>query len=119
MRGSLLLVGDDPKLLWSRRLLLESCGQVNTATSSNAEAVIVTQAFNLVLLCQTVPEGVTRKVLEMASALDPRPVIMVINGAEEHRSLGAAICHVQITDPGWLQRTVADLLQESHRSSVF
>jgi hypothetical protein len=80
------------------------------APSWDAETVFASQAYDLVVLCQTVPEHVVRTLLNMASRLHPRAVIVVIDGSEEYRRLGAEIFDAQLEDPGWLPRAAVELL---------
>jgi hypothetical protein len=60
-----------------------------------------------------VPEQVVRRLLTMAWMLVPSPVIMVIDGSEEHRRLGAVTYPAQVRDPGRLQSFVAALIKSS------
>jgi hypothetical protein len=46
----------------------------------------------------------------MAWILDPSPVIMVMDGSEEHRRLGAVTYPAQSCDPGRLHSVVAALI---------
>jgi hypothetical protein len=56
MRTSVLLVGDNPALLHSRVVLLQDLAQIKLAISGDAEAAIMVESYDLVVLCQTVPE---------------------------------------------------------------
>jgi hypothetical protein len=98
MRPSVLLVGEDSVLLHSRVELLRDLAQTRQAISIDAEASIAEQVYDVVVLCQTVPERVARKILTTAWLLVPSPVILVIDGSEEHRRLGALTYPAQVPD---------------------
>ena len=89
MRPSILLVGNDPTLSQTRIDLLRNKGNVVTVTSRDAEDALTSHLYDLVVLCQTVPEEAVRRLIDQTTALDPRPIILVINGSEEPRQLGA------------------------------
>jgi hypothetical protein len=110
MRASLLLVGDDSALLHTRVQLLKDLAQIRLAISGDAEAAIVQESYDLVVLCQTVPEQVVRRLLAMAWLLVPSPVIMVIDGSEAHRRLGAVTYPVRLCDPDRLHSVAASLI---------
>jgi hypothetical protein len=113
MRARLLLVGDDSVLLHSREELLQDLAQIRLARSSDAEASIVAGSYELVVLCQTVPEHLVRRLLKMTWMLDPSPDVMVIDGSEEHRRLGAVTYRRQLCNPSWLKSVVAALIASS------
>jgi hypothetical protein len=83
MRTRVLLLGDNPALLHSRVELLQDLAQIKLAISGDADAAIMVDSYDLVVLCQTVPEQVARRLLTMAWMLDPSPVIVVIDGSED------------------------------------
>jgi DNA-binding response OmpR family regulator len=119
MRASLLLVGDDSVLLHSLVELLQDLAQMKLAISSDAEAAIVEEPYDLVVLCQTVPEHVVRRLLTTAWMLVPSPAIMVIDGSEEHRRLGALTYSAQLPDPGRLHGAVSALLRSTNADYGF
>jgi CheY-like chemotaxis protein len=110
MRPSILLVGNDPLLLRTRRALLRGEGDVVTVMSRDAEVALISQLYDLVVLCQTVPEDTVRRLIDQTTALDPCPIILTINGAEEPRQLEAEPYDVQLTNPKWLRVAVVGLL---------
>jgi hypothetical protein len=110
MRASVLLVGDDSALLHSRVELLQDLAHIRLAFSGDAEPSIAVQSYDLVVLCQTVPEPLVRRLLTTAWMLVPSPVIMVIDGSEAHRRLGAVTYPAQSRDPGLLRSVVASLI---------
>jgi CheY-like chemotaxis protein len=110
MRPSILLVGNDPLLLQTRGALLRGEGDVVTVTSRDAEDALTSQLYDLVVLCQTVPEDTVRRLIDQTTALDPCPIILTINRAEEPRQLEAETYYVQLTNPKWLRVAVVGLL---------
>jgi hypothetical protein len=110
MEASILLVGDEYCLKRSRAQLLAGSAKVTIAGSRDAETAIASQPYNLIVLCQTVPEYRVRRVLNLASKIEPRPAIMVINGSERHRKLGAATHDVELANPAWFRTAVVQLV---------
>jgi DNA-binding response OmpR family regulator len=100
MRPSILLVGNDPTFLQTHIDLLRNQGHVVTVTSRDAEDALTSRLYDLVVLFQTVPEETVRRLIDQTKALDPRPIILVINGSEEPQPLGAEIYDVRLTRPG-------------------
>jgi CheY-like chemotaxis protein len=99
MRPSILLVGNDPTFLQTHIDLLRNKGHVVTVTSRDAEDALTSRLYDLVVLFQTVPEETVRRLIDQTKTLDPRPIILVINGSEEPQQLGAEIYDVRLTRP--------------------
>lgn len=78
-RARILSIGDDPTLLYSRRLVLEKNGYFVASLKSEA---IVDEAqlrgFDLVVLCHSVPGSAANRILEILWRLTPQtPVLLV------------------------------------------
>jgi DNA-binding response OmpR family regulator len=99
-RPSVLLVGDDPTLSQTRIDWLRNKGHVVTVTSRDAEDALRSRLYDLVVLCHTISEETVRRLIDQMTALDPRPIILLINGSEEPRQLGAETYDVRLTSPG-------------------
>ena len=78
-RARILSIGDDPILLYSRRLVLERDGYFVACLRSDA---VIEDArlldFDLVMLCHSVPEAVASHIEEVLWRLAPQiPVLLV------------------------------------------
>jgi hypothetical protein len=110
MKGRIFLVGDDPVLLRTRVYMLEDW-QTTTANTREAEAAIKTQAFDLLIIGQTVPDETAKKLIALANKLYPPAtslVICAIAGADRH--FGTAAYRVDLSNPGGFRSAVARLL---------
>lgn len=110
MRPSILLVGNDPMLFQARVDLLRGKGHVVTVTSRDAEDALTSQLYDLVVLCQTVPQETVRRLINQTIALDPCPIILAVNESDEPPQLEVETYDVQLTNPGWLRVAVVSLL---------
>jgi hypothetical protein len=77
MRASILFVGDEPGLLLFRGKLLQDHGEVTKASSWDRETTLASQTYDLIVLCQTVPEHVV--------ILRRRSRLVINNVLIEHR----------------------------------
>ena len=78
-RAKILSIGDDPLLLYSRRLVLESEGYF--VASLRSDAIIEAEklrGFDLVVLCHSIPEEMANHILDALWRLAPNtPVLLV------------------------------------------
>jgi hypothetical protein len=109
MRPCIWLVGNDPLLLQTYVNSLQGKGQVVTVKSRDAEDAIASRLYHLVVLCQTVPQETVRRLIDQTTALDPSPIILAVNGAEEPPQLRVETYDVQLTNPRWLRVAVVSL----------
>jgi CheY-like chemotaxis protein len=78
-RARILLIGDDPILQYSRRLILERDGYIVASLRSNAvQEESQLGGFDLVILCHSVPDQVAGHILEVLWRITPQtPVLLV------------------------------------------
>ena len=73
MSGTILIYGNEPLLVETRRLILEQAGYEVYATMEfqNAMRILADQAVDLLLLGQSLREDERRGMIETASAMSP------------------------------------------------
>lgn len=80
-RARILAIGDDPLLLYSRRLVLERHGYLVATLRSAALADLADEqfrSFDLIVLCHSIPDKVARHILEVLWRVTPEtPVLLV------------------------------------------
>ena len=89
-RPRILSIGDDPVLLYSRRLVLERDGYLVATLRSNAlldEAQL--RGFDLVLLCHSIPDRVVGHILEILCRVTPRTPVLLVSRLDVCASPGA------------------------------
>lgn len=82
-RARILCIGDDPALLYSRRLVLERDGYL--VASLRSEAVIddaQLRGFDLVMLCHSIPDKVATHILEIVWRLAPETPVLLVSGPD-------------------------------------
>lgn len=82
-RPRILSIGDDPILLYSRRLVLERDGYL--VASLRSDAVIEDaqlRGFDLVMLCHSVPDNVANRILEVLWRLTPQTPVLLVSGPD-------------------------------------
>jgi DNA-binding NtrC family response regulator len=110
VKERIFLVGDDPVLIKTRVCMLEDW-QTTTANTREAEAAIKAQAFDLLIIGQTVPDETAKDLIALAYKLYPPGTSLVIcsmGGADRH--LGTATYTVDLTNPGGFRSAVTRLL---------
>jgi hypothetical protein len=95
---------------------LRGKGQVATVKSRDAEDAIASRLYDLVVLCQTVPQETVRRLIDKTTTLDLCPIILALNGSEEPPQLGVETYVVQLTNPRWLRVAVVSLLGRNETS---
>jgi hypothetical protein len=84
-----LIVSRDQMLLQTRALILGAYFQVESAGRFiEAEVAMSKIAFELVVLCHSIPDDEYRKMIELCERQSPRPRILTLNAATNghHRS---------------------------------
>lgn len=111
----LLSIGDDPFLLYSRRLILEMAGYSVESAKGHIATVeqILLRRFDLVLLCHSIAEDVVGHIVEASRRIAPQTPLLQMSpldnpfGNKAHPTLVSA-------DPASLLSAVAGQLA-SHR----
>ena len=79
MAPHVLVVSRDPVLLQTRRLILGTFFEVHGAERvSEAEALLSTQAIDLVILCYTLSPAERRAVMELVAGRKWRPALLLV-----------------------------------------
>lgn len=112
MVAAILIVGDEPILLETRADLLFGW-QVSTSDAKEAVRSIRCTLPDLLIFCQTVPDGKADELMELARELNPNVRGLGICQQGETRNLNADLYEVRLNDPGYLRTVVARLLQSS------
>jgi DNA-binding NtrC family response regulator len=73
MHGKILVYGNDPILVTTRRLILEKAGYHALATTefSDAMLVLMNQEIDVLIVCQSLRDEERQGILETAHALKP------------------------------------------------
>src|SRR5213595_1325421 len=95
MNPQVLVVSRDQMLLHTRQLILGAFFEVRGAGRiREAEALLATQPFELIILCYTLSVAECQQVLELVANLKPHPRILILNPAgspPEHPLLNEAV----------------------------
>lgn len=76
----ILIVSKDQMLLHTRKLILGSYFQVETAGRvSLARSLIAQQTFDLIILCHTLSEGERQQVIGLVDEQNPRPKVLTLS----------------------------------------
>ncbi len=82
MNAQVLVVSHDQMLLHTRQLILGAFFEVQGAGRiREAEALLVTRSFDLIILCYTLSASECQHVVEMVADLKPSPRILILNPA--------------------------------------
>src|SRR6516225_126163 len=82
MTPQVLVVSRDAMLLQTRQLILGAFFRVQTAGRiREAEALLVTRTFDLIILCYTLTEAECQEVIRLADELKHRPRILMLTTA--------------------------------------
>ena len=113
MNAQVLVVSRDQMLLHTRQLILGAFFEVQGAGRiRDAEALISTRSFDLIILCYTLSESECLHVLEMVADLMPRPRILILNPAgspPEEPLLNQAVMLTE-SGPYFLLKKTAEML---------
>jgi DNA-binding response OmpR family regulator len=110
--AQLLIVSRDEMLLQTRALLLGAYFQVQSAgLFAEAELAMSRSAFDLVILCYSIPDDEYRKLIELCERQKPRPRILTLNASTNghHRTAGDGDFAVE-SGPYELLKKTADML---------
>jgi DNA-binding NarL/FixJ family response regulator len=109
MQTSILIVGENHTLSHSRAQLLKNW-RTETATPDEAWAVLSSHAYDLLIICQTIPDDVATKLALEMNNLYPAAQVMVVSQPEHPRNIGSFQCTVDLAYPRWLPDAVSILL---------
>jgi hypothetical protein len=112
VKERIFLVGDDDPVLVRTRVCMLKDWQTTTANTREAEAAIKAQAFDLLIIGQTVPDETAKNLIALARQLHPLATALVICGiVDADRHFGTASYRIDLTNPGGLRCAVAELLE--------
>jgi len=113
MNAQVLVVSRDEMLLHTRQLILGAFFEVQGAGRvRDAEGLISTRTFDLIILCYTLSASECLHVLEMVADLKPRPRILILNPAgspPEEPLLNRAVMLTE-SGPYFLLKKTAEML---------
>ena len=115
MKARILLVGDDLTLSSTRAGVLKEWQTASTTSRNAPEAVVTAQAYDLLILCQTVPEETARRLVALTCELRPQPKVLALYSQQlrGRTGLGTATYEIDLLNPGGLRNRVAALLKKS------
>jgi hypothetical protein len=114
MQASILMVSNDHALSRSRSLLLQQWRTV-AVDPDVALDVIAGSAWDLLIICQTVPEDIASRLALKMNSYHPSAKVMAINREGKSRSFPSAQFTLKMNDPGWLATEVANILRADSR----
>lgn len=88
-RPRILSIGDDPVLLYSRRLVLERDGYLVATLRSDAlmdEEQL--RGFDLIILCHTIPDKVAGHILEVLWRVTPQTPVLLVSRLDLYAPAG-------------------------------
>lgn len=113
MNPNVLLVSRDQMLLHTRQLILGAFFEVQGAGRiRDAEALISTHSFDLIILCYTLSAPECNQVMELVAATKTRPRILILNPAgspPEEPLLNQAVMLTE-AGPYFLLKKTAEML---------
>ena len=112
MSPQVLLVSRDAMLLQTRQLILGAFFRAKGAGRvREAEDLISTQPFDLIILCYTLSEAECRRVIQFAAAQKRRPQILILTPAgDPPEDLGTGDAVMTEAGPYYLLKKSAELL---------
>jgi DNA-binding response OmpR family regulator len=110
MTAAILIVGDDPVLLGTRADLLKAW-QVATTSSRQAAEEIRSKAYDLIILCQTIPDETAQKLIHQAREVNPAVKALAIHVSGQERNVDAELYEIQLQHPGYFLDVVACFMQ--------
>ncbi|HEX5284599.1 MAG TPA: response regulator [Bryocella sp.] len=85
----ILAIGDDPVLLYSRRLVLERDGYLVAASRSDAIAdEEQLRGFDLIMLCHSIPDKVAGHILEVLWRVTPETPVLLVSRLDLYAPAG-------------------------------
>jgi len=112
MTPLVLVVSRDATLLQTRQLILGAFFRVQGAgRAREAEEMISTHRFDLIILCYTLAEQDSRSIIELAAEQKPRPRVLLLTPTGI-QSTGPAPGHAVMSEAGpfYLLKKTAELL---------
>lgn len=112
MKETILIVGEDGALSLTRAELLREWQVVTTHCKGAADAILG-RRYDLLILCQTVPEEAAIRIIATGRAMHPSVRILAVSQEGEDRRLDSQRYEVQLNNPRGLRDAVARLLSSS------
>lgn len=111
MKERILLVGENSSLIATRALLL-SDWETETVNAFQAMECIETQAFDLLIICQSVPDVTAKNLIRAAKELKAPPQILLIRSNRSDEDFGVDV-HTQDLweSPAWLRESATKILE--------
>ncbi|HEV2576769.1 MAG TPA: response regulator [Acidobacteriaceae bacterium] len=117
-RSKILCIGDDPLLLFSRRLVLERNGYlVVTLRSDELPDEEQLRSFDLIVLCHSIPDKVAGHILEVLWRVTPETPVLLVSRFDLYAPAGPH--HIGVPPhPEALLGTVAEQLAAHNKSGT-
>jgi hypothetical protein len=109
MQASILLVSDDEGLSRTRILMLGDW-RTTAVTSAGASDAIAAYAYDLLILCQTIPDDVAASLAAQMLSVHSASKVMTINTKGHLRRFGTVQYTLEMEKPTWLPNAVARTL---------
>jgi hypothetical protein len=119
MTPQVLLVSRDAMLLQTRQLILGAFFRAKSAGRiREAEELISTYSFDLIILCYTLTESECRRVIDLAAEQKRHPRILVLTPAGIPPDPGSADAAMTEAGPYYLLKKSAELLGMDIRANA-
>ena len=114
-RSAILLIGEYPPLLATRAQILSEW-EVVSASPIAVEEALERRSYELLILCQSVPDATAASVLALATSQYPKIKVLALTyDGEECNLVGATTLRVDIYKPGLVRDEVSLLLNRAVR----
>jgi hypothetical protein len=98
-------------LLSTRAAILWAWDTMTSGTQAGTGALRA-QAYDLLVLCQTVPDDIARSLIALATELNPNVKVLIYSAPERLRNINVEANHEKtLENPKRLIRTVTQLLE--------
>jgi hypothetical protein len=109
VRVSILMVSTDEALSYTRAHLLQRWRPLVVTPEAAADA-IAANAWDLLIICQSVNDDVAASLALQMNTLHPSAQVMAITSTGQIRSFHSVQFAVNVANPSWLPDAVASLL---------
>ena len=111
-RASILIVGEDQMLSYTRAQILRDWETAITPTAGAPQA-LRSRPYNLLILCQTVPDSTAREIVAQANQLYPGLKVLAITEEGWERRFGPTTFTADLFNPRRLHDAVVGILNSN------
>jgi DNA-binding NtrC family response regulator len=111
-RASILIVGEDQMLSYTRAQILRDWETAITG-SKDAPQAIRSRPYNLLIFCQTIPDSTAKEIVAQANQLYPGVKVLTITEEGWERHFGPITFTAEVFNPGRLHDAVVGILNSN------